>query len=93
MRVNFAHVRHPSAAGGYIDFAVFDARSTNGTEAGNAEVLRNLTLRARANGLKIDQSALTFSEGGRVRFYGDGHLVEHLSRSGVPHWTHCLDTD
>jgi hypothetical protein len=28
-----------------------------------------------------------------VRFYGDGHLVEHLSRSGVPHWTHCLDTD
>jgi hypothetical protein len=93
MRINCAHIRHPAAVGGYIDFAVFDARSTSGTQSGNAEVLARLTMRAREQGLKIDQSALAFSEGGQVRFYGSSHLVEFLSNSGVPRWTHYLDDE
>jgi hypothetical protein len=91
MRINFAHLRQRSTAGGYIDFAVFDARSAAGNDTANAQVLARLTAKARASGLKVDQSALAFTEFGRTRFYGDSKLVEYLSKSGVPNWTHTLE--
>lgn len=90
MKINFAHVRHPSTSGGYINFAVFEARSRSGT-SGNSSVLSNLTRQARAQGLRIDQSALAYSENGRIRYFGDSNLVNFLSRSGLPHWTHTID--
>jgi hypothetical protein len=91
VKINLAHIRHPAAAGGYIDFAVFDARSTAGTDSGNAAVLFRLTAKARASGLKVDQSALAFAEGSGVRFYGSTHLVDFLSKNGLPRWTHQID--
>ena len=91
MRINFAHIRHPGASGGYIDFAVFEARSASGTQSANAAVLARLTAKARASGLKVDQSALAFVESGRIRFYGSPPLVDFLSKSGVPRWTHHID--
>jgi hypothetical protein len=92
MRIEFAHIRERAAAGGWIDFAVFDARSTAGTQSANSTLLLQLTTAATARGLKIDQAALAFMENGRVQFYGTKTLVEYLSRSGVPRWTHYLDT-
>jgi hypothetical protein len=71
MRVSLAHLREPSTSGGWIDFAVFDAKSNNGS---NAELLAALTTRARASGLKIDQSALAYVEGGRLIFHGSKSL-------------------
>lgn len=91
MRINFAHLRERSTSGGWIDFAVFEARSTSASDAANDEVLASLTAKARIAGYKIDQSALAFSESGRTKFYGTKSLVEHLSRVGVPHWTHVMD--
>lgn len=91
MRINFAHIRERSASGGWIDFAVFGTRSNAGTDEANAGVLARLTMRARASGKKIDQSALAYQENGRVRFFGDKNLVDYLSRSGVPQWTHWID--
>lgn len=91
MRINFAHLRDRSQNGGWIDFAVFEANSNDGTDNGRAEVLRNLTMRARANGLKVDKSALAFAQNGRIMFYGSPDLVEYLSDAGVPQWTHSLD--
>jgi hypothetical protein len=88
MRISLAHLRERSAAGGWIDFAVFGAKSTTGS---NAELLESLTLRARQSGLKVDQAALAFMEGGRVQFYGSRPLVDFLSRNGVPAWTHEID--
>ncbi|TSK05147.1 MAG: hypothetical protein FPO08_16725 [Geobacter sp.] len=91
MRINFAHIRERSTSGGYIDFAVFDARSTTGTDSANAEVLADLTTRAKMAGYKIDQSALAFNENGRLKFYGSRNLVDYLSKCGLPQWTHWID--
>ena len=88
MKIHLAHIRAPSTSGGQIDFAVFDAKSTSGS---NATLLAQLTARARASGLKIDQSALAYSQNGRNQFYGSRHLVDHLARSGLPRWTHEID--
>ncbi len=91
MKINMAHLRERAAAGGYIDFAVFDARSSSGTDSDNNRLLGELTVAARAQGLKVDQSALAFAKNGRIMFYGSPHLVKYLSRGWIPHWTHTLD--
>jgi len=91
MRVNFAHIRERAVSGGYIDFAVFDARSASGSEAANAEILARLTAKARMAGCKIDQSALAFEENGRLKFYGTKSLVDYLAKAGLPRWTHTID--
>ena len=54
MRINMAHLRERSTSGGWINFAVFDAKSTAGDNAG---LFHQLTMAARANGLRVDQSA------------------------------------
>jgi len=91
MKFNFAHIRERSTSGGSIDFAVFDARSTSGSDDANAQVLADLTARARRAGRKIDQSALAFTQNGRLTFYGTKNLVDYLSKRGLPQWTHSLD--
>lgn len=91
MQINFAHLRQPAVSGGWVNFVVFDARSSSGTTGANGELLEQLTARARANNLQVDQSALAYSSGGRVQFFGSKHLVEFLSRSGLPRWTHTLN--
>ena len=91
MRINFAHIRENSTTGGWIDFAVFGARSTSRSQSSDSEVLVDLTTRARRAGHKIDQSALAYEENGRLRFYGSKNLVDHLSRTGLPRWTHWID--
>lgn len=91
MKINLAHIRKSSTSGGWIDFAVFDAKSTSGIESANVNLLAQLTAKARASGLKVDQSALAYSQNGRIQFYGTKNLVEHLSKSGLPQWTHKID--
>ena len=91
MKIDLAHLREKSTSGGWIDFAVFDAKSSTGTNSDNADLLAQLTASARASGLKIDQSALAFNHVGQIRFYGDKNLVEYLSKNGVPRWTHKID--
>jgi hypothetical protein len=88
-RINFAHLRERSTTGGWISFAVFDARSNSSND--RDAVLYQLTMSARENGLRVDKSALAFRENGRNMFYGDKDLVNYLSKRGVPAWTHHLD--
>jgi hypothetical protein len=91
MQINLAHLREQSTSGGWINFAIFEAKSISGTNSGNDTLLFQLTNKARAAGLKVDQSALAFMQNGRVQFYGDKNLVSYLSNSGVPQWTHKID--
>lgn len=91
MKINFAHIRERATNGGSIDFVVFDAHATTNSDSDNADVLAQLTAKARRSGLKVDQSALAFNESGRLKFYGTKNLVEYLSRSGLPQWTHSID--
>jgi len=72
MKINMAHLRERSTGGGWINFAVFDARSTTGDNDG---LLYQLTQAARASGLRVDQSALAYKSGGRIQFYGDRNLA------------------
>jgi len=88
MKVNLAHLRERSTSGGWIDFVVFDAKSTTGDNDG---LLFQLTQAARAAGLKVDQSALAYKSGSRIQFYGDKNLVGYLSKGWTPHWTHTID--
>ena len=88
MKISLAHIRERSTSGGYIDFAVFDAKSTSGN---NGALLQQLTAKARAAGLKIDQSALAYTQNGRLQFFGSKNLVDFLSKSGLPRWTHEID--
>lgn len=91
MRINFAHLRERSTSGGDINFIVFEANATNGSDSGRSQVLQDLTMRARRQGLRVDQSALAYTENGRIRFYGSRNLVDYLSRRALPHWTHSMD--
>lgn len=91
MKVNFAHLRERAVSGGWINFAVFDARSASGSTVDNAELLAQLTAKARAASLHIDQAALAFMTGGRLQFFGSPPLVQHLSKRGLPGWTHQLE--
>lgn len=91
MRVNVAHIRERAQSGGWIDFAVFEARASSGTRDDNARLLAQLTARARGSNLRVDQSAIAYSAGGRIEFFGSPPLVDYLSKSGLPGWTHTID--
>jgi hypothetical protein len=91
MRINFAHIRERSTTGGYIDFAVFDANANSGRNEDRADLLQALTLEARRLGLKVDISALIYSEHGQIKTYGAQTLVDYLAKSGIPQWTHYID--
>lgn len=88
MKINLVHLRERSTTGGWIDFIVFDAKSTTNN---NKQLLIELTSKARMNGLKVDKSALAYETNGRLEFYGTKDLVEYLSNIGLPQWTHTID--
>ena len=87
-KVSLAHIREHSTAGSWINFVVFDAHSTTNN---NDKLLTQLTSQARASGLKVDKSALAYNKYGRLEFYGTKDLVQYLSKSGLPQWTHTID--
>lgn len=91
MRINLAHLRERAVSGAWVNFAVFDARSSSGLQSDNVRLLAQLTARARASNLRVEQSALAFSSGGRTQFFGSPPLVDYLSRNGIPRWTHTID--
>lgn len=91
MRINLAHLRERAASGGWVNFAVFDARSSSGSRDDNARLLAQLTAQARASNLRVEQSALAFNSGGRMQFFGSPPLVDFLSKNGIPVWTHTID--
>lgn len=91
MKVNTAHLRERARNGGWINFAVFEAKSSSGTRDDNARLLAQLTARARRANLQVDQSALAFMSGGQVQFFGSPPLVQYLSKSGLPGWTHTIE--
>lgn len=86
MKIRFAHLRDQG-----IDFAVFDADVTSRRDSDRVELLRQLTSRARYQGLKIDKSALAFQSCGQIRFFGTTDLVHYLSRIGISSWTHSME--
>jgi uncharacterized protein YdeI (YjbR/CyaY-like superfamily) len=86
-KINLAHIRERSIIGGWINFVVFDAKSTTGN---NEKLLTQLTSQARANGLKVDKSALAYTKNGHLEFYGTKDSVQYLSKSRLPQWTHSI---
>lgn len=65
-----------------INCIVFDADARERTDSARAELLADLTARARASGLAVAKRALRFASGGRVTYYGDADLVRYLQNNG-----------
>jgi len=86
MRIDVAHLQ---AQG--INFAVFAADASDGTNQGRQKLLGQLMAKARRNNLRVDKAALAFQQSGRTTFFGTPDLVRYLSSRGVPRWTHTLD--
>jgi len=91
MKIKMAHLRERSTSGGWVNFAIFEAKSRTGSNSDNSNLLFDLTNNARSSGLKVDQSALAYRKNGRIEFYGSKNLVAYLSRLGVPRWTHRIN--
>ena len=92
MRINLAHLRERSTSGKFVNFAIFDADTGDGTNGGRSALLADLTRKTRLFlGLTIDVSALAYSEQGQSRSYGDPVVVDYPSKTGVPQWTHYMD--
>lgn len=85
MQVKLAHLRTQG-----IDFAVFEADARTDSDSARANVLRELTVAARAAGLKVDKSALAFVRAGKIQFYGTPDIVNYLANQGVPSSTHTI---
>lgn len=83
--IRVAHLRTQG-----ISYAVFDADVRTGLDADRNALLRELTVEAERQGLRVQKAALAFSQGGRVTFFGTPDLVRYLAANGVSHWTHTL---
>ena len=59
MRINVAHLHHQG-----IDFAVFDADARIHTKEARSQLLAQLVVAARQNGLHVEKAALAFSPAG-----------------------------
>lgn len=86
MRVQFAHVNIQG-----VNVAIFDAKPMVNTDAHRAELLAQLTAKARLARLRVDKSALAYMEGGRVVYYGTPDLVRYLQSAGLPSWTNWVE--
>lgn len=85
LKLNFAHVQIQG-----VSVAIFDAKTTTNSDSARAQLLADLTQRARASGLRVDKSALAYGQNGRLMFYGTPDLVKYLKNRGLPSWTHTL---
>jgi hypothetical protein len=91
LKVNLALVRERATSGDWINFVVFDASSPSGSVSDNSVLLAQLTAKARASSIEVDQTALAFASRGRLRFFGSRALIDILSEKGLPAWTHEID--
>ena len=86
MKIKFAHLRTQG-----IDFAVFNADVKSQSNQDRADILAELTSKARSQGLKIDKSALVFKHCGKLNFYGVKDLVNYLSNNWNGRFTHTIE--
>ena len=91
MRIKLAHLRDRSTSGGDVNFAIFDANASNGTDHGRAQLLAALTTKARQSGLRVEIAALVYQEHGELRTYGEPSVVHYVAARGIPRWTHTID--
>ena len=91
MKINIAHIRHPSDKGTQLNLAVFEAKPNLVNEKNNQLLLESLTLKARAAGLNIDQAALAYRHNNQLQYWGSKTLVDWLSKNGLPAWTNTID--
>lgn len=86
MKIRMAHLQDQG-----ISFVVFEADARVPTQEERTRLLAQLTTRARLNRMRVDKSALAFTERGVTTFFGTPDLVKYLSNNFLfPQWTHTL---
>lgn len=88
MKIRFAHNTIQNSS-----VAVFQANSVTNTDQARAQVLADLTRKARTNNLRVDKAALAYKHNGQLRFYGTPDLLKYLANGGYRtlRWTHELE--
>ena len=85
------HLAHLNVQG--VDVAVFDADATTRLASDPAELLAQLTAKAKATNLRVQKPALAFVEARRLTYYGTPDLVKYLvanvSRDGTTRSTYA----
>ena len=85
MQINVAHVNIQGQ-----NCLICEANAKDHTDSTRSTLLAQLTAAARAQNLRVEKSALAFSEHGRLQFYGSRDLVGFLANNSLPRWTHKL---
>lgn len=85
MKINLAHINIQG-----VNCAVFEANSNSHNHSGRSDVLQQLTVAARHQGLRIEKSVLAYRECGKLRFFGTPDLVKYLANGSTPRWTHTI---
>ena len=85
MQINIAHLNIQGQS-----CLVCDANARDNTDTARSRLLARLVAAARTQNLRVDQSALAYSEYDRLKFYGTPDLVDHLANNMPPSWTHTL---
>ncbi|CAM3556000.1 hypothetical protein [Deinococcus frigens] len=85
MQINIAHINIQGQS-----CLICDAESTGHNDSARSVLLTQLVAAARAQNLRVDKSALAFTEYGRQKFCGSTDLVGFLVNNGLPRWTHTL---
>lgn len=83
MRIELAHYQERSTTGHLINFAVFDAKLHNSSEAAHAALLSQLTIVAvQTLNLRVDAAGLAYVEEGQIRYWGDPFVLDYLKKRG-----------
>ena len=88
MKLNYAILKDP--ASDKLSNVVFQVNSPRGLERQQMELLRQLMMYVSRRGLNVNQAVLAFQEGEELKFFGSRNLVDHLTKNGLPPWTHSL---
>ncbi|THF60343.1 hypothetical protein E6O51_14140 [Pseudothauera rhizosphaerae] len=84
MKIKFAHPRERARSGGWINFAVFDVRSSSGTSADNSQLIAQLTLEPEQRSSGGRPSCPSFHERWAAkRDIGNGRFMEQ-KKGGDP---------
>jgi hypothetical protein len=85
MKIKVAHVNIQGH-----NCLICDANARDGTDRARNALLVQLVAAARANNLRVEKSALVYSEHGHPKSIGTPDLVNYLANNGLPRWTHTL---
>lgn len=90
MAVNFSYFRRHTTKRRWRNLAVFVITKAQQLNRTPYQVLSELSALVKSENMLIDDSLLIVLDGGKNCLYGDNSLVDLVSHTGVPRFTHRI---